>query len=128
MAIGSLLEDPLLKPENGGAPGSTPGPAAMLSEAKTPATVAWVRAEMAGCWVKTWLRRFGYAVALAIGFGAAINLGGVVWLRETLAAHQVLVREQVRQAVLEVLKEHHLLGAATTDTGRVLAARKDDGP
>jgi hypothetical protein len=88
----------------------TPSPADLEKLANEPATMLWtlrlVQRSSAACWVKTWVRSFrirlAYVIGAAIAAQALVGIGGYFVVRAAL-------RESVRGAVIEVLKEHKLI-------------------
>jgi hypothetical protein len=73
--------------------------------AETPASELFVWKHGRECWVRSWIRRFRITLAFALGAMAAIQAGGYFLIKSAL-------RDSVRAAVLEVLKERHLADVA----------------
>lgn len=88
----------------------TPSPEALERLANEPATMLWtlrlVQRVTSNCWVKKWVRgfrmRMAYAVGAAIAAQVLIGLGGYFVVR-------VALREAVRGAVIEVLREKKII-------------------
>lgn len=91
----------------------TPSPADLEKLANEPATMLWTLREIqrssAACWAKRWVRgfrvRLAYVVGAAIAAQILIGMGGYFVVRAAL-------REAVRGAVIEVLREKKIISEA----------------
>lgn len=72
--------------------------------AESPASELFVLQTHRNCWVKRWVRKFRITMAFALGALFAVQVGGYFALRASL-------RDAVRSAVTEVLKEKMVIGA-----------------
>lgn len=72
--------------------------------AGTPASELFVLQTHQQCWVKRWVRKFRLMLAFSLGFILAVEVGGLLVVRAKL-------REEVRAAVTDVLKERKVIVA-----------------
>jgi len=105
MTIEELLKD---TGEHDAVDDKTPSPDDLAKLAKAPATMLWTLRLMDrhnnGCSAKRWVRNFRLTLVFALGALFAMQIGGHYLGRAA-------IRESVRAAVIDVLREHKILSA-----------------
>ena len=77
----------------------------LAAMAETPASELYVWKHGRECWVRSWIRRFRITLAFYLGATAALQVGGYFLIKAAL-------RDSVRSAVMDVLRERHLADAS----------------